>query len=32
MEFVQPYREIGGDFEAIYNERKAQAKAQRRAG
>ena len=24
MEFVQPYREIGGDFESLYNERKAQ--------
>jgi hypothetical protein len=22
MEFVQPYREIGGDFETLYNERK----------
>jgi electron transfer flavoprotein-quinone oxidoreductase len=27
MEFVQPYREIGGDFETLYNERKAQRSA-----
>jgi len=27
LEFVQPYREIGGDFETLYNERQARRKA-----
>jgi electron transfer flavoprotein-quinone oxidoreductase len=28
MEFVQPYREIGGEFEILYNERKARRETQ----